>query len=462
MKVLLVSYDNDSYIHTFPLGIAYIAAVLRDCKFDVEIWHQDVHHYSDEALKIKLDKEKYDFIGIGMVAGYYQYKKLLSLSKAINSSNNRPIYLLGGHGPTANPEYFLKKTYADVVVMGESETSIVDLVRSVAEKKSYKDVSGIAYRNNDEVIINKPRDLIKDIDSIPFPAYDLFPMNYYRLRRRPHSSDSDFCASILSGRGCPYKCTFCYRMDKGFRPRSTDSIIEEIKLLKKDYGITYIEFADELLMSSVERTENVCTEIIKANLNIKWSCSGRLNYAKKDLLMLMKKAGCVFINYGIEALDDQVLKKMNKVLTVKQIIAGIEATLMAGISPGYNVIWGNLGDNIETLNKGVDFLIKYDDCAQLRTIRPVTPYPGSPLFDTAVNKGLLKNIDDFYEKKHLNSDLLTVNFTELSDDDFHMALCDANKKLLNNYYNKKKKSMIKKTEDLYIKKNVEFRGYRHT
>src|SRR3990170_562092 len=120
-------------------------------------------------------------------------------------------------------------------------------------------------------------------------------------------------------------------------------------------------------------------------------------------------------------MDDQVLKNMQKALTTKLIIKGIEATLSAGISPGLNILFGNIGDNKETLNKGVEFLLKYDDGAQLRTIRPVTPYPGSPLYYYAMEKDLLRDCEDFYENKHVNSDLVAINFTDLSDDEFHLA-----------------------------------------
>ena len=211
-------------------------------------------------------------------------------------------------------------------------------------------------------------------------------------------------------------------MDEGFRPRSTEGIVEEIKMLKTNYGITYISFNDELLISSIRRATELCEAFISEGLNIRWECNGRLNYAKPKILQLMKKAGCVFINYGIEALEDEVLKKMNKCLTVEQIVRGIEATLKEEISPGFNVIFGNIGDNKETLQKGVDFLLKYDDGAQLRTIKPVTPYPGSPLYYHALKTGLLKDCADFYENKHVNSDLLAVNFTDMSDKEFHKAL----------------------------------------
>lgn len=278
----------------------------------------------------------------------------------------------------------------------------------------------------------------------------------------PHVTSSDFVMPVLSGRGCTFTCNFCYRMDEGFRQRSNESIIEEINLLKRDYGITYIAFSDELLMSSEKRVISLCEAFIRARLNIKWDCNGRLNYAKPDILKLMKEAGCVFINYGIEAMDDQILKNMNKALTTSMIIRGINATLNVGISPGYNVIFGNIGENKRTLSQGVEFLLKYDDGAQMRTIRPVTPYPGSPLYNYAIQKGLLKDCEDFYEHKHVNSDLVAVNFTDMTDDEFHRSLCEANIRLLENYHRKKLTALIETTKKLYLEKDVSFRGYRHS
>jgi len=356
----------------------------------------------------------------------------------------------------------LKKSGADAAVIGEGELTIVELLQAVANHRPLKDVKGIAYRDGDKVIINERRELIKDIDSLPMPAYQLFPVEYYRLMRLPHCANPDFVMPVLSGRGCTFRCNFCYRMDEGHRPRRNDAIIEEIKFLNKNYRINYIDFSDELLMSSVERTTSLCEDLLKAGLKIKWFCNGRLNFAKAGVLGVMKRAGCQFINYGIEAFDDQILKNMNKALTTKQIVAGIEATLKSGISPGFNIIFGNIGENRDTLNKAVEFLLKYDDGAQLRTIRPVTPYPGSDLYYHAIEKGLLQGPEDFYEHKHLNSDLLAVNFTSLSDEEFHQALMEANCRLISNYFEKKTAAMLRQTRDLYIKKDVTFRGYRQT
>lgn len=463
MKVLLVVYDNDSYISWFPQGIASIAAVLIKNGYKVEIYNQDVHHYPDAHLTTYLDNNDFDIIGVSIIAGYYQYKKLLALSQAIAKSKNRPEhYIIGGHGPSPEPEYFLNKTEADIVVMGEGEETIIELLAALANHDSLHDIKGIAYRDGNEVQVTNRRELIQDIDTIPWPAYDLFPIDHYRLLRMPHANHSDFVLPMLSGRGCTFTCNFCYRMDQGFRPRSAEAIIEEIQYLKKEFGINYIAFSDELLMSSKQRTVEICEAFIKADLNIKWDCNGRLNYASPDVLDIMKKAGCVFINYGIEAFDDKVLQKMNKALTTKQIERGIDATLKAGISPGLNMLFGHIGDNRESLKAAVDFLLKHDDGAQMRTIRPVTPYPGSPLYYHAIDKGLIKDIDDFYQNKHLNSDLFAVNFTELSEEELYSELTKANVTLTENYFENKKKNIKTQTEQLYKKRDASFRGFRQS
>lgn len=463
MNVLLIVYDNESYVHHFPLGIGYIAATLRQHGYAVTIYNQDVHHYPEEHLTQYLDSNKFDVVGIGLIAGYYQYRKLLKISEAINKSKNRPAqYILGGHGPSPEPVYFLQKTGADIAVMGEGDVTIVEVMRALSNKSSLAGIQGIAYRDGSKFVVNGARPLVEDIDTLPWPAYDLFPIHYYRMLRLPHCTRTDFTMPILSARGCTFTCNFCYRMDKGYRARKPDAIIEEINYLQTDYNINYIDFTDDLLMSSKSRTVEVCEAIMKLKKKIKWFCNGRLNYATPDILKLMKVAGCVFINYGIESFDDVALKTMNKALTTNQIVKGIEATLDVGISPGYNIIFGNIGENAKTLQQGVDFLLKYDDGAQLRTIRPVTPYPGSPLYYYAIENGFLEGVEDFYENKHVNSDLLAVNFTNLSEDEFYKILTDANLALLDNYYKKQLDNIKAATRNLYATKDATFRGYRRT
>jgi radical SAM superfamily enzyme YgiQ (UPF0313 family) len=463
VKVLLVVYDNDSYIHYFPQGLAYIASTLLKYGHEVEIYNQDMYHYPESHLTQYLNNNSFDVVGLSFIAGYYQYRKAIEISHAINKSANRPYYIIGGHGPTPEPIFFMEKTGADAIVMGEGEETIAELLNVLAcGGFNMKDIRGIAYRDGDTICVNKRRPLIKDIDSIPMPAYHMLPMEYYRLLRQPNCDKTDFCMPMLSGRGCKFHCNFCYRMDEGFRPRSNKAIMEEIDFLQSNYGITYISFSDELLMSSTERTLSLCDDFLKNKLKFKWYCNGRLNFATREVLDRMKEAGCVFINYGIESFDDEALKNMNKALTTKQIVAGIENTLQAGISPGFNIIFGNIGETAEVLRKDVNFLLKYDDGAQLRTIRPVTPYPGSSLYYYAIENGLLKDCEDFYENRHVNSDLLAVNFTDMSDDDLHKRLFEANTILMNNYFTKKEGAYIAEMNQLYCEHDTSFRGFRQT
>ena len=176
MRILLVVYDNGSYVHWFPEGFGYIAAVLQQAGHDVVIYNQDVHHWPNEHLAEYLNQNRFDVVGVSVVGGYYQYRRLLGLSNAINQSQQRPFYVIGGHGPSPEPEYFLQKTQADAVVIGEGEETILDLLEAVSGNKSFADVLGIAYREGQEITVNPRRPLIEDLDSIPFPAYELFPM----------------------------------------------------------------------------------------------------------------------------------------------------------------------------------------------------------------------------------------------------------------------------------------------
>jgi len=462
MKVLLIAYDNESEISFFPVGLAYIASSIRTGGYYVTIYNQDVYHYPEEHLTQFLDDNNFDVIGVGACGGYFQYRKIMSITNAIAKSKHTHFVVIGGHLVSSEPEYFLRKFHCSAICIGEGERTIVDLLNALQSGNSLKEVQGIAFLENDGFIQTEHRPVIQDLDEIPEPAYDLFPIDHYALFPAVNAKSTDRFMPVLSGRGCTFTCNFCYRMDKGFRPRPAESILREIAFLQKEYNITYIDFCDELLMSSEKRTLELCKSFIDSNLKFRWRCNGRLNFAKPEVLEYMKKSGCVFINYGIESVDDVALRKMRKALTVEQIITGIENTLAVGISPGLNIIFGNIGENQECLDKDVEFLLKYDDHAQLRTIRPVTPYPGSPLYDYAIKNGFIKNCEDFYENKHTNSDLLTVNFTDMTDDEFYAALPKANKTLLYSYVEKLKQRNISLLDSLYVTLDKNFRGFRHT
>lgn len=465
MKILMVVYDNDSFLSWFPQGLAYLASAARNAGHEVSVYQQDIYHWPDEHLTAYLDDNDFDVVEVSTIGGYYQYHKLLSLSAAINASSNRKNFkfTIGGHGPASDPKFFMRKTGADLVGIGEGEITFVELMEAFEGKKSLSDVDGIAFFDEGgNYVQTKRRALIKNIDEIAWPAYDLFDMTYYSLLRMPNIRPDERCIPMLSGRGCIFACNFCYRLDKGFRPRSAQSIIDEVNYLKKVYNVKYIAFSDELLMSSKKRTMELCQAFIDAKLDIHWDCNGRLNFAEKEVLEKMKEAGCVFINYGIESLDDPTLEVMHKHLTKEMIVRGVENTLEVGISPGLNIIFGNINEPLSALDEAVEFLLKYDDHAQMRTIRPVTPYPGTELFQYAIDHGLVKDTEDFYENKHTNSDLIAVNFTQYSDEEVYEALYKANMKLIQRYQEIQSEKSEAVCKDLYYNRNAAFRGFRTT
>jgi radical SAM superfamily enzyme YgiQ (UPF0313 family) len=174
----------------------------------------------------------------------------------------------------------------------------------------------------------------------------------------------------------------------------------------------------------------------------------------------MKRSGASYVNYGIESLNQNLLNQMHKGLTVEQITDGVEATLSCDLSPGINLIWGFPGDSIENLELAADFIKKYDPCHELRTIRPVTPYPGTELYRLAIEKGLLAGPEDFYENKHKNSDLVAVNFTDIPTDEMHKALYRVNAGLVRHYQEKRFNRLDESMKGLYSGTDTGFRGYR--
>jgi radical SAM superfamily enzyme YgiQ (UPF0313 family) len=464
-KILFIAYDNDAHIGFFPMGLAALAAYCRQQGFEVDIYNQDIHHHPDEHLTEHLNANHYDIVGLSFIGAYYPYQRAKAISRAIHAARRRPDYVIGGHGPSPEPEYFLRLLGADAVVVGEGEETFVELAEALGSQSSLADIPGIAYRVGNAVHVNPRREPIADIDSLPMPAYDCFPMEVYRLRRdaaHVPGIGNRFSIQMLSGRGCKFHCNFCYRIDEGMRLRSPGAILEEMTYLHARWGIQHFMFYDDLLMESAARTIELCEAFIKwGPPDMTFICQGRLNYAVPDVLEVMKRAGCKYIYYGIESFNDDMLKTMRKALNTETVRRGVINTRAAGIRFSPNIIFGNIGETKEHLQNSVDFLLEADDCAQLRAIKPVTPYPGSPLYDHAIAEGLLEGPADFYENKHTNTDLLSVNFTPMSDEEFYDALDDANRQIVGHYCAELERRYRRQLTGLYRDKDTSFRGFRH-
>ncbi len=477
-KILFIVHDVYQDDIQLPLGPAYLASILRLAGHEVKIYSQDVFHQSNEELARYLDGNNFDVIGIGFLAGRY-VETVRPLLKIIIKHKKNAKIILGGHGVTPIPEYILKDTQADIAVLGEAEKIIAPLVEGVLNQKNLSDIDGIAFRVGDKVIINKNETPIINLDEIPFPAWDLFPMEkYIDCFRFIGSELADKSFTVITSRGCINRCSFCYRIEKGIRLRSINNVFEELNYLTSNYGITYFRFSDEMFIPNIKRIKEFALMLKKLKTKVKYACVSRVELAKdKEILKILKDSGCQFLNLGLESLDQNVLNLMGKNTTVEDNYKAVENTIGIGIRPGLNFLWANPGDSRKSLEDIVKFLIKYDTLAQLRTIRPPTPFPGSPLYYQAIQEKKLTGPEDFFYK-FKNSDRLTVNFTDMPDKEVYAALLEANSVLIKNYFDTRVKlfkedkkecdikaeAMIESFARVYFPKREEdfkFRGARH-
>ena len=466
-KVLFIVHDVYQEDNDFPVGIAYLAAALKREGIEVKVCCQDVFHWSNEKLtKLFLENENYDLIGIGFLAARFK-ETVLDLCETVNKFKKDAWLVLGGHGPSPIPEYILKKTKADVVAIGEAEETIVELLKCKVENGDLSKIKGIAYRDQDRVVINEKRKPISDLDSIPFPEWSLFPMEKYTTCLKfSATGEGDKTLGILTGRGCFNRCNFCYRMERGIRLRSIGNVIKEIKILNQKYGVNYFPMDDELFNFPKKRTLEFFKALKENNLKIKFSCNARVDAFDEESAIWLKESGCKLLNFGFESSNQKVLDLMGKNTTVEQNIQALEIARKVGIGMGLNFIWGNKGDTEESLMGNVRLIKKYNTYDQIRTIRPVTPYPGCGLYYDAIKMGLLSGPEDFFEK-FKNSDLLTVNFTDIPEDKFYKLLFEANKELILDHFDNTTKNMAEANEliqnfyDLYFRGKANFRGARH-
>ncbi|MFA4876144.1 MAG: radical SAM protein [Methanoregula sp.] len=465
-KVLFIIHDlyqDDNY---FPSGVGYLAAVLKKNGSSVEIYSQDVFHYSNEELASFLRENRFDLIGLGFLAARFK-ETILDLCNVINKNKKSAWLVLGGQGPSPIPEFVLNRTKADIVAIGEAEETIVDLLKCKLETGDLSKIKGIAYRDRDHIFINERRKPIRNLDSIPFPQWDLFPMEEYSSCLNFYSMDkNDKALDIITSRGCINACNFCYRMEKGFRFRSVKNVIQEIIELNEKYGISYFSMHDELFTYPKKKIFEFADALERNDIKIKYDCQVRVDTFDDEVAACLKSSGCQMANFGFESMDQNVLDLMKKNTKVEDNTNAMNTALKYHLGAGLNFIWGNIGDTEESLKKDVSFIKKFNTYNHLRTIRPVTPFPGSELYNDAISRGLLSGPDDFFEK-FKNSDLMTVNFTEIPDETFYQLLFNANRDLILDHYShtsgdmNQAKVIIDDFYNLYFLGKTKFRGARH-
>jgi len=281
-----------------PLGLAYLASTLLNSGIDTEILNlSDVN--SLENVKIP----DADWYGVTCVSATYE--PVIELCKLIDGK-----IVVGGVHPTVEPEQTLKDTGADFVVTGEGDYVFRDFVSGYIEPKGKIIEGGV----------------IEDLDSLPFPARHLFPYNEVVNMEGILGCEKGVAASsIITARGCPYRCSFCvkaHEMFTRFRYRSAENIREELALLVDDYGVQHVRILDDTFTLIKKRVLDLCAEI--KDLGITWACITRADHIDDEMLTGMKKAGCIEVNIGVETGSERLLKLMNKNETVESYIKASE------------------------------------------------------------------------------------------------------------------------------------------
>ena len=384
---------------TLPhLGLLSLGAVLRKEGHRIRIVDASAQGLGYEQTIEETKNFQPDIIALTAVTpSIIKTVKLASMMKEIYP--DVPV-VIGGPHFTAVPEQTLSDySVFDYGVVGEGEDTIVDLVAKLSSGRKPLNVPGIAFHKNGEVTFTPPRPTIKDLDALPFPAWDLldgFPSQYhpalFKYQRLP-------ATHIVSARGCPNKCIFCDTsvFSRKIRFHSPEYILEMIGYLVKNFGIKEIIFEDDQFLIKKERVTKICEGLLNTGWGISWCCSARANSVNDpELLKLMKRSGCWQISYGIESGNQKILDFAQKGITIDQIETAVRLTHEAGIlSKGY-FIFGLPYETEKTMENTISLAkgIPLNDIS----VFTLTPFPGSKMYNIAEQYG---TIEKDFEKMNL-------------------------------------------------------------
>jgi len=416
MKTLLIQpshYRREPEF--FPLGLGYLARILKDNNHHVEILDIQANQYTEEQTTTILRQHQYDYVGVSSISTQYAYTHWLT--KTIRETMPTTKIIVGNALGTFTPKTVLEHTETDICCIGEGEQTFLEII----EQKPLEQIKGIAYKKKDEIKINKPREYIQDIDTIPFPQWDMFPMSIY-LKSCFVTNQSRPCMNTITARGCPYHCGFCSRTFSGTRLRSVNNIMTEIHELIRRYKIKSIFFNDELFVSSKKRAHDLCEQL--QPLDLKWICQGRINIVNKELLREMKKAGCVKIGYGVESGSQRILNNMNKQIKIEDSRRTLNETYQTGLEPIIQMMYGYPGENQESLEETKSFIRSLNMPIGRLFLSVTTAVPGSPLYNDAIKNGMIK--DEHHYLMSLKSGYMAltdnrpdfINFSDIPDKDF--------------------------------------------
>ncbi len=413
MRVLLINPPLNTSLPAagvYPMGLAYIAAVLRQNHCDVDILDIRLNDYDRSFVSnwFLRNRGRYDLYGIGGMVTAYSW--IQWLSREIRKASPSSMIVAGGSICTAG-ELLLQKSEVDIVCIGDGEKTAQSIVDALHRREDLASIPNALVKRNGSILHTR-REEPMALDAVPRPAWELLDMEKYTATSYlvPVTARS---ITMITGRGCPYNCSFCYRnFGRRLRHRSVDNVIQEMREVVDRYGIGHIDFLDEIFNADRDYVNDLCRRIIEERFRLTWRCTGRANLVDRELLQLMYEAGCRWIGYGIESGSQKMLDDMGKRQRVEDVERSIRLARDAGMIVTGTFILGLPGETEHTIQETEQFFVRN----RIFNVPffPV-PYPGTRLFDDCREKNLLSFDESFVDSLEKDATELIVNLTEMPD-----------------------------------------------
>jgi anaerobic magnesium-protoporphyrin IX monomethyl ester cyclase len=376
-----------------PLGLAYVAAALEKAGFQVEMLDNYLLKKPIDEVKQMVAKLNPEIVGIA--CGSVTYQRCIETAKAVKEADPSCRVVVGGPHPSYMPDSMLQHPEIDYVVLGEGERAMVELATHITKHDDDQTIAipGVAYRQDGKMIKTASR-FISDLDQIPYPARHLLPMHLYDRSVEYLGAKPVDTMNVI--RGCPYNCAFCetkHIWGQKCRAFSPPRVVEEINYMVNKYGSKGIYFVGDNFTIQKRNTAEICNLIKKYKLDIQWVCDTRIDLISRELLKIMKAAGCSTIWFGVESGSSRILEKINKNVTPEQVVHAFKLCKEEGIQVACSFMLGIPGETVNDMKTTFKFAKKLDpDWCQFNVFVAV---PGSNLYEEVLQKGLYDRVEDF-------------------------------------------------------------------